>query len=456
MMTPRPLTRRLLTLYRRSLLGAVAITFGLSLPVMIAAVGVAVDGSRGWLVKQRLTSALDAAALAAAAQASNDPDDILETVEAYLEANYPDDRIGQTRDVQINLDVETSTLTVAARADVETMFMGLFGFDTLNVGADVEVKRVNMTNIELAMVLDITGSMAGNRIVALRQAARDMVDIIVSNRQDIVYSKIALVPYSMGVNVGSYANAVRGTVSSGTCTTPGCQSYRFTNMSNQTRTHQISTCVTERTGAEAYTDAPPNANTRRVGRNYPTSANPCPNAQIVPLTSDKTLLRNRINALQAGGSTAGHIGTAWGWYMLSENFGYLWPNDENRPAPYGAENTFKIVVIMTDGEYNTPYCNGVIARNATDGSGSNTDKINCNATNGNAYTQAYNLCQAMKDEGIIVYTVGFDIGNSQQVLNIMTDCATDPSHAYLANNNTELISAFQRIAGDIMSVYVSK
>lgn len=455
-MTLRNTIHLLCTAYRRSLLGAVAVTFGLSLPVMLAAGGVAVDTARGWLVKQRLSTALDAAALAAASHASDDPEEIRDVIDAFLQANYPDDRIGTTRDIQIELDADTSTLSVSAVADVDTMFMGLFGFDTLEVGANVEVKRVNMTNIEISLVLDITGSMAGNRIVALREAARNMVDILISNRQDIVYSKMALVPYSMGVNVGSYANSVRGTVTSGTCTTPGCQSYRFTNMSNQSRTHSISTCVTERTGIHAYTDAAPNTAASRVGRNYPTSNNPCPTAQIVPLTSNKTLLRNRINALQAVGSTAGHIGTAWGWYMLSENFGYLWPDEENIPATYGAENTVKIVVIMTDGEYNTPYCNGVIARNATDGSGSNTDKINCNATNGDAYTQARNLCEAMKDEGIIVYTVGFDIGSAQNVVDIMTDCATDESHAYLAADNAELIRAFQRIAGDIMSVYVSK
>jgi hypothetical protein len=37
---------------------------------------------------------------------------------------------------------------------------------------------------------------------------------------------------------------------------------------------------------------------------------------IYPLTKDKDLLKQRIDA-QTGGSTAGQLGTAWPWYLLS-------------------------------------------------------------------------------------------------------------------------------------------
>ena len=45
--------------------GAVAIAFGLTIPVVVSAVGVSVDISQGYLVRERLSRALDAAALAA-------------------------------------------------------------------------------------------------------------------------------------------------------------------------------------------------------------------------------------------------------------------------------------------------------------------------------------------------------------------------------------------------------
>ena len=118
--------------------------------------------------------------------------------------------------------------------------------------------------------------------------------------------------------------------------------------------------MTERGGADAYTDTAPSV--APVGKNYPGSDVPCLTNQILPLSSNKTTLHNRINALTDGGSTAGHIGIAWGWYMISPNFGYLWPAD-SQPAPYDTLNLLKAAVIMTDGEFNTVHCNGAIAQN---------------------------------------------------------------------------------------------
>src|SRR5690606_26078966 len=80
----------------------------------------------------------------------------------------------------------------------------------LPVGSHSEVDR-SSRNLEVALVLDVTGSMAGQRINDLKAAAKDLVDIIVQPVQTPYYSKLALVPYSMGVNLGSNANAARGT-----------------------------------------------------------------------------------------------------------------------------------------------------------------------------------------------------------------------------------------------------
>ena len=66
------------------------------------------------------------------------------------------------------------------------------------------------------------------------------------------------------------------------------------------------------------------------------------------------------DALKDGGSTAGQIGVGWGWYMVSPTFGAIFPSD-NRPDAYDAQKRLKVVILMTDGEFNTPYCNGVVA-----------------------------------------------------------------------------------------------
>jgi len=140
------------------------------------------------------------------------------------------------------------------------------------------------------------------------------------------------------INGTSYYNYNSG--GNAWCAQSGCQYFRFTNMSGGLSTFQVSTCTSERVGAEAYTDAAPS--TAYVGLNYPASNNPCPSVQIVPLTASKTTLNNEISSLSAGGSTAGQVGIAWGWYMLSPNFGYIWPNAENVPASYTASDTVKV------------------------------------------------------------------------------------------------------------------
>ncbi|MGZ9097379.1 MAG: pilus assembly protein TadG-related protein [Micavibrio sp.] len=449
---------RLFRFWARSNRASVAVYMAILLPVLITAIGMTIDLGQAYLVRERLSRAVDAAALAAAGSdfdgsAAEQEAAIQARVDAFMAANYPAEKIGTA--YNINVEVTEDTVEVSANANFNTGFMHIIGVDNMVVGSAVTVERVHLTNIELAMALDLSGSMAsGGRIEDLIVAANDMVDIIVSNDQSTVFSKVALVPYGVAVNVGDYADEIRGPYTAGTCTSPGCEYYKFKNPSDNWRTHRISTCVTERIGTEAYTDAAPS--TAFVGRNYPSSGNTCLASEILPLTSNKTILHETIDAFVASGSTGGQIGVGWGWYMLSPNFGYLWPEAENVPAAYGTENLVKILVLMTDGEYNSPYCNGVIARDATSGSGSSSDHIKCNATNGDTYSQAGAMCTAMKAAGVIIYTIGFQIVDGAGASDLMAECATDATHAYLAADGEELQQVFNDIAGDVMSVYVSR
>ncbi len=246
-----------------------------------------------------------------------------------------------------------------------------------------------------------------------------------------------------------------GTYTSGgqtTCREAGCQNQSFINAEGDMTTFGISTCVTERTGANAYTDVSPG--TSRMGTNYPGATNPCPTLNIVrPLSSNKTTLKTQIDALTASGSTGGHVGVGWGWYTVSPNFNSLWPSSG---AGAYAQNTTKAVVIMTDGEYNSAYCKGVIAQDSTVGSGLVSDHINCNATNGTPVNQSLALCTAMRARGVIVYTVGFQVVDDQRARDLVNGCATDAAHVYLPTSGADLRQAFQAIGRDIGSLRISR
>jgi hypothetical protein len=157
------------------------------------------------------------------------------------------------------------------------------------------------------------------------------------------------------------------------------------------------------------------------------------------------VLKAKIAALSAAGSTGGHVGVAWGWYMISPNWASLFPS-ASQPAVYGAPDLIKAVVLMTDGEYNSSYCQGVISKDSTAGSGSTADHINCNAPNGHAFDQARAVCAAMKQKGVIVYTVGLDVVADPRASQLVNECATSPAHVYLPANGTDLKKAFRDIA----------
>lgn len=236
------------------------------------------------------------------------------------------------------------------------------------------------------------------------------------------------------------------------CTDTGCEYKFFTSQANTQKVFRVSTCVSERTGANAYTDAGPS--TARLGFVYAGSNNPCTAPEVMPLTSDRDTAHVAIDALTAGGSTGGHVGIGWGWYAVSPNFASIFTGD-GAPADYD-DDVAKSVVIMTDGEYNSSYCNGVISQSSTNGSGSNGDKINCNAPNGHSFDQSETLCERMKDEGVIIYTVGFKIVDNQNARDLMANCATSANHAYLAEDGAALKRVFADIAQNIAQLHVSR
>lgn len=442
--------------------GNASIFFTIGALAVVGGVGVAVDTSVAYNVRSQLAAAVDAAALAGArnyASPTRDAD-----IQRFFDANFQSDYMGAVLDpLQITPDDENRTITVTAKATIPTFFMSALGTDYTDVAATAEA-TLSSRDVEVSLVLDITGSMnTGSRIVDLRAAAIELVDIIVQDIQDPFYSKVSLVPYASGVNVGAYANQVRGIITPGTCNYPAapiCEEYRFREAQNSTfKTYDVSTCVTERSGPHLSTDAAPNL--APLGTLYPPPGtyNPCPSATIMPLTSNKTALTTAINALTAAGSTAGQIGVAWGWYMISPNFGYLWPA-ANRPADYGAvtlgQEVLKVVIIMTDGEFNTIYHSGVNASNSlTPGSGALSYKINQPGTNGSAFDQANALCTAMKAQGIKVYTVGLELGAFPDAEAFVSNCATDAEHVYLPDSGTELKQAFRDIARQVSNLRIS-
>ena len=75
------------------------------------------------------------------------------------------------------------------------------------------------SNIEVSLMLDVTGSMCDpcTKITAAKTAAKDLIDIVVWDDQSQYTSKVAIAPFAEAVNVGTtLAPLVRGTVTANT------------------------------------------------------------------------------------------------------------------------------------------------------------------------------------------------------------------------------------------------
>jgi Flp pilus assembly protein TadG len=187
--------------------GAVAIIFALSLIPLLVAAGAAVDLSRALVVRGRLAQALDAAGLAVGATVNLNLTQMQDLATKYFNANYPADKLGVPGAVVVALNGKIITMT--ATAQLQTTLMYLVGINYLNVGVANEITR-ETKGLELAMVLDTTGSMASSgKIEALRSAATDLVNILRGGNDFPDKLKIGMVPFAMAVRLDAVA-AVNG------------------------------------------------------------------------------------------------------------------------------------------------------------------------------------------------------------------------------------------------------
>lgn len=405
--------------------GTIVVLFALMAVILVGTGGGAVDYGRWLKARNETVNALDTAVLAAGRVMQlpgSTEADALATAQKY----YSENKSNALNPDNVSFQVTTQgtvMIGTSAASLVKTPFLGLFGLGHLAVNATSKAVLAANSNagsdVEISLMLDTTGSMSGQKMSDLQEAAKDLVDIVIWPDQSTYTSRVALAPFSPYVNVGTgHFNAITNATASGGT--------------------DERTCVKERSGADRYTDASPSSGGYF---NYYTGSNSCkPYSTIMPLTSDKAALKARIDSFPTTGTTAGHLGTAWAWYLLSPNWSSVWTGTST-PKPYsltqqlnqsGQPMLRKIAILMTDGEYNKFY------------SGSDST------------TQARAICDNMKASGVTVYSVGFEISVGSTPDLTMQYCAKDSSHYYNASDGEALKLAFRDIALKISTLRLAE
>lgn len=470
--------------FRRSRRGGVAVIFGVMMIALASMIGLAVDLGRWVNARDHTVSAIDAAVLAAgrALQTGSNANKAKAIAMAYYRSGI-ENRVKTIND-HISFAVIDNGMAVTATgsATIVTPFMGLLGIRELPLlkatggvqlakeGGDMPVARIAVggeggKNVETVLMLDVSGSMQGSKLQDMKDAAKDLVNIVLWEDQSEYTSRVSLVPFSADVRppvdiltklAGNAQTFARNYI------------YEYvTGKGKNKRVEQVvvpywfapTECVGERGGSKAYSDDPPTGNNmltrvhREVSLSTITSTG-CyihRDATVLPLSSNKAEIVGRIDGLVAQGGTAGHVGTAWAYYMLSPQWASVL-KDGQKGNSYGRKDTRKVAVLMTDGEYNFTYDDDQAASSATLGSGSN----GLNSLNKKSSAeQAKQICDNMKNSGIEVYTVGFDLGNNQTAKNTMAYCASSPDSNYNADDGEQLKNAFRDIALRISKLYLS-
>lgn len=475
--------------------GNIAVVSGLAVVPLVLASGVGIDLARAMVVKARLTEALDAAGLAVGGTPGLSADQLQELAQAYFDANYPAGSLGTPG--ALSLSQSGSTLTVSAEATLPTTLMHLAGYEVIDVAVEVEVTRESK-GLEVALVLDNTGSMWGSKLSALKKAANALIDILAGSESYPEKLKIGLVPFTQTVRLDpgvALANGwmdANGQSSVARLNFDGGM-YAFSVLETMRDTDWRG-CVEARPDGLDELDTPPGAgdpdtlwvpyfqpdepdtssrftndylDDRTKGSDLKRQNNSdkydrkraesdvngdCVLPPILQLTNDMNLVRDRIGDMIAAGYTHIPLGAVWGWRVLSP----AEPFSEG--TPYGDPDFQKAMILMTDGENTIPPQSTFNDSRYSAYGYVRQGRLGTSSPGQARRELDYKLervCANVRNEKIRLYTIGFMISD-QDTLDLLRDCATEPSMFFNSPSNSELEAAFQAIATDLSNLRLSR
>lgn len=187
--------------------GAVLPMFTVAIVSLLLVTAVGIDYGSALVVKQKLISAADAAALAVGTEPGLSDEEADAKGEAFIRAHYPNTDFGDLIDFDVVPTASQVDVTVTAR--IPTTFLRIAGIETIDVTVSSQVLR-QQRDLEVVMVLDNTGSMSGcsgwqctSKIEQLKTAAKKLVTVLFGDDATSEHVKVGLVPFSGAVNIGS-------------------------------------------------------------------------------------------------------------------------------------------------------------------------------------------------------------------------------------------------------------
>jgi Flp pilus assembly protein TadG len=367
--------------------GAMAI-FGIFIFfLMLVFGGIAVDVMRAETRRVELSQTQDRIALAASSlRQERDPQTVAEDwwrVAGLYKGKY-------ARFDAPELDITNTAglrrVTVKSKVRSYNHFMHMLQVDHLDAPSMSEAAQ-GVSQIEVMMVLDITGSMnspassgGSTKIQDLRAYASEFVDIVKANDSRNGVS-IGLVPYAAQVNIPAnlrnqftvsrlshWGGSPNQGVPNINCIEMPTSSYASVGLSQTTTMAMAAVADTNSTTTNTTNFVTP-GNGRPVGTgricttvadNLATPANEETFNHVFLPTKDGEAVKTRIARLTANGNTSIALGMRWGTALIDESArpiyaaigdGSVQGRPADNPATAETPDTRKIIILMTDGSH---------------------------------------------------------------------------------------------------------
>jgi len=430
--------------------GGITPMFALAIIPVFGLIGAAIDYSRANSVRTAMQAAADAAALMLSKDASGlTPSQLSTKATAYFQALFNRPEAMNVAITPVYSTTNGSSLTITATATVNSSFMKLMGYPTLNIGTTAVVKWGN-SRLRVALVLDNTGSMAdAGKMTALKTATNNLLTQLknAASQNGDVY--VSIIPFVKDVNVdpanhaATWIDWTEWNEVNGSCS--NSYYHNKTDCTNAGRTWTVANhstwngCVVDRGRTTG-----PSSNNYDTNVTPPGSTNSskfaaeeygsCPQP-FMPLSYNWSGMTTLVNNMSPAGNTNQAIGLAHGWMSLVGGGPY--------PTPPPLDPNYKyqqVSILLTDG-LNTQdrwY----------------TDQASIDAR------QAL-TCNNINAAGFTLYAIQVNTGGDP-TSTLLQNCAGSPgkypdsSKFFLLTSANQIVTTFNAIGTNLSQLRISK
>jgi Flp pilus assembly protein TadG len=424
--------------------GSILVSLAIMLTALMAFVALGIEVGTWYLLRAELSKAVDAAALAGAANIASPNLNLAALAQDFGNENFAAGYLGTPATgagaVTYTTSSTTSRMTVTGSASVSGLITKMFGVTTVPVAATGAAQK---NQVEIMVVLDCSGSMAGAPITALKTAATDFLTFFTPNQGEdmmgvVTFSTAASVRVPLETNFGTaIQNVINGLSAGGATNAEDAIAQAGAQLPVQTGTPNASW---KQQYIVFFTDGEPTA-----FRSTFVHANTSYDAVVYTTTDpyDSTNQWYDVGAYLASPTTGSGLSQNAVQTGRGQNESTCVVNQGSSRHPsyvYSTSWATPFAAIAPPAPYTTQgYCDMNVGTPRT---------VLAGYVHSAGEQMALNNAASLKARGVMIYTIGLE-GDGGVDATFLSNLSSGPSFAYVAPTSSELEAIFSLIAKDI-------